>query len=183
MTMKGTQLILVFGIALLGLQCRKDNDDLPACPECNLTCVGAGLTDVFTNACRNNYTCAFEWFENAQLDVSSPNEVKIISGNKLVFNASIHTDGRADVADDEFTHLLWFEIDPSLDRFSTDDAQNARYQKACFCADRKPKIPTGCIQGQRIDNKHWKVQANLTMMYSHWTIWTETLAVDAVFIK
>ncbi len=182
--MKRTYFIVLAGICLLGLQCSKDNDnDLPDCPDCNLTCVGEGVQDVFTNTCRANYTCSFEWYENAQLELSASNMVNIIPGNKLVFKTQVHTDGKEYIADDEFTYLLWFEIDPSLDHFSTEDAENARYQKVCFCGDRLPKIPAGCLQGQRIDGKHWKVQANLLISYQPLATSTEAFAVDAVFIK
>jgi len=186
--MTRSQFLLLTGIILLSLQCRKNDGLLPECPDCNLTCIAEGERDVFSNTCRNNYTCTFKWQENAQLDYSNRSLAQIKAGDNLVFSADVYTNGNPNATDDEFANLLYFEIDPLLDRFSVEGAElnaiNARYMQSCFCAERDLKIPEGCIQGQRIDAEHWQIQANLTILYTHGSSnWTNELKIDAVFVK
>jgi hypothetical protein len=182
--MTRSQFLLLTGIILLSLQCRKNDGLLPECQDCNLTCIAEGDQDVFSNTCRNNYTCTFKWQENAQLDYSANTAAQINPGDKLVFSVRIETDGHEGIADDEFTDLVYFEIDPSMDSFSVESGElnliNARYRQACYCGDTGFKIPEGCIQGQRIDADHWQIQANLTIEYASWT---KALKIDAVFVE
>jgi hypothetical protein len=152
-------LSLLFCTVFLSLRCDKE-DNLPECPNCDFTCIPQGEPDVVTNDCKNNFTCQFELHPDSKLDYSDENfDSYIKSGNNLVFRLYLHTDGAANVADDEFTDLLYFEIDPSAESFSAEndnlDLLNVRFQQLCFCADVKTKKPSsGCMQGQRIIGKY-----------------------------
>lgn len=177
------QSFLVSGILFLTLQCKKE-DKLPECPNCDFTCIPQGEPDVVTNDCKNNFTCNFELHPNSKLDYNDVNfDNYIKSGSNLVFRMHLHTDGEVNIADDEFTDLLYFEIDPATGSFSAEndelDLLNVRFQQLCFCADVSPKKPaSGCMQGQKLDENHWKVQANLTIDYG---IFPKEVKVEAVF--
>lgn len=182
--MNCSQFLLLTGLLIFSLQCRKNDDLLPECPNCNFTCIAEGEPDVFSNACRDNFTCEFKWQGNAQLDYSDNTAAQINPGNKLVFTAQIETEGHEGIADDEFTDLLYFEIAPSMNSFSAEGEElsllNVRYRRACYCLNRELIIPEGCMQGQRIDADHWQIQANLTIDYG---TWTKALKIDAVFVE
>lgn len=176
-------LALLISFIFVCFQCKKE-DTLPECPNCDFTCIPQGEPDVVTNDCKNNFTCDFGLHPNSKLDYSDENfDNYIKSGNNLVFRMSLHTEGEDIIADDEFTDLLYFEIDPSMESFSAEndnlDLLNVRFQQLCFCADVKTKKPaSGCMQGQKIDDNHWKVQANLTIQYPSWE---KEVKVEAVF--
>jgi hypothetical protein len=183
--MKHHHLIVLTCILFLTLQCKKQ-DQLPECPNCNFTCLPDSEPGVVTNDCMNNFTCTFGLHPDSKLaytDDDFDNYIK--SGGKLVFRMRLRTEGEAHIADDEFTDLLFFEIDQAQESFSAEgselDLLNVRFQQLCFCADVKTKKPvSGCMQGQKIDDEHWRVQADLTIQYPSWT---KEMKVDAVFKK
>lgn len=161
-----------------------EKDKLPECLDCDFTCIPQGTTNVVTNDCKSNFACDMELHPASKLDYSDDNSGNYIkSGSNLVFRMHLHTDGEVNIADDEFTDLLYFEIDPATGSFSAEndelDLLNVRFQQLCFCADVSPKKPaSGCMQGQKLDENHWKVQANLTIDYG---IFPKEVKVEAVF--
>lgn len=178
---------LLLFLPFLFLQCKDDDDGhlLPSCPSCG-TCIEDGEEGVLTNDCKSNWECTYSLHPNSKLDFTEGTSVdvaKVVSGDKLVFEAIFKTEGGANTVDDELTEFLYFEIDPSNDSFSLDDADlallKARYLRYCFCSDLKLKQPvSGCMQGQRIDDTHYRAQANIVMDYDFGAI---ELKMDAVF--
>ncbi|MCB0518819.1 MAG: hypothetical protein H6577_19040 [Lewinellaceae bacterium] len=173
--------------SLLLSNCDK-NDKLPECPQCDFTCLDGSEPNVFSNDCKDNWDCLYRLHENSQLNYVLEeyfDQVNINAGNKLVFETNLSTLGEANIADDEVTDFLYFEIDPSQESFAAEgdelDLLNVRFQQQCFCANvhfRKPA--SGCMQGQKIDDSHWKIQANLVIEYDSWT---QEVRVDAVYAK
>jgi len=161
-------------LLIVAPRCKKEQ--IPECPDCAFTCLEFGAADVLTNDCLENYTCSFEMHKNARLNYSaSTSGAKIDTGGNLVFALASATEGAPNVADDEITTVLYFEVAGDQQSFSVNmgqmDLLNLRFQQLCYCADVSRKKPAGgCMQGQRIDGSHWRVQGNLTFDYDFGTV-------------
>ncbi|MCC6725574.1 MAG: hypothetical protein IT258_13790 [Saprospiraceae bacterium] len=168
--MKKAFAISIFVLVALFFSC-KSNDDvkLPDCPNCNFTCLAEGESDVSTNECPNNWQCQFNLLKDSKIEYANDEHsgsASIKEGDKLVFELTLETEGSAMVADDELKKSLYFEVDALQESFSVegDDLNllNLRYQNACYCFDTRFNQPSsGCMQGQKIDETHWRVQGNL----------------------
>ncbi len=178
--------LLVF-LALSAFQCKKDKlADLPECPNCNFTCLEPSDPDAWTNNCKSNWDCQFDLHPDSKLHYDFNqylDEATIEPGSKQVFKFRAETEGSAIIADDEFTDFLFFEIPGDQESFSASDDElegmNLRYQVLCYCSDVHLKKPaSGCMQGQKIDETHWRVQANLVIEYE---FGTQEVKLDAVF--
>ena len=182
------QIISIVLLSFLAFSCKKDKDKLPECPACNFTCLDGTEQDIFTNDCISNWTCQYDLHDNSKLEyISNANhdEALVKSGDKLVFETILNTQGTPNIADDEVTKTLYFEIDPTQESFSVEgdqlDLLNVRYQKSCFCSDVHFNKPSsGCMQGQKIDENHWQVQANLVIP---WSTVSLDARLDAVFSR
>jgi len=164
---------------LVATGCKKEklpNEKLPECPDCAFSCLESLEPDVLTNACFVRYTCSFLLRKDSRLIYSESNtESYVRPGSKLVFSLASSTQGAPNIADDEITEVLYFELEPGMESFSAEAGQmdllNLRFQRHCYCYDTDLKKPTGgCMQGQRIDDSHWKVQGNLTFSYDFGTV-------------
>lgn len=168
--MKKTFAISIFALAAFFFSCKSSDDvKLPVCPNCNFTCLAEGESDVSTNECPDNWQCQFNLIKDAKIEYFNDEysgSASVKQGDKLVFELTLQTEGSAIIADDELKKSLYFEVDALQESFSAegDDLNllNLRYQHGCFCADTRFKQPSsGCVQGQKIDKTHWRVQGSL----------------------
>lgn len=93
-------------------------------------------------------------------------------GDKTVFQMINSTEGNLDIADDEYTNILVFELDESLSSFSVEndelETMNVHYRTICFCDEVDFKsITLGCMQGEKQTDGTWFVQGKLEVQYSN----------------
>jgi hypothetical protein len=162
-------LIFVFILIFLGCQaCNKEEMAIPTCENCDFTCLDANETDVITNECIENWECSFRSFPSSIVDLEQLEGVA--SGNKRVFQIIKSTEGEELIADDEFTHVLVFELEEDQQSFSVEGTElqdlNVHFRRICFCTDIDFKAATsGCMQGEQQADGSWFIQGNLTIPY------------------
>lgn len=172
--MKNSALILMAFTLLLLTSCNKEEDQLPPlCPDCNFTCIDDSNTDIINNNCDNNQTCSFTIHRDANLNLIDQAAMNWKSGDKDVFLFSIYTDPNPNIADEESTILLGFELPNGQASFSLDGSQlseiNLHSQRICFCAGIPfYKVEKGCLQGKQQTDDSWWVQGNLVI-----TLWDD----------
>lgn len=155
--MKNT-ILLLFSILLIFSAC--DKEKIPSCADCNFTCLDQSEPNVYTNDCRDNWECSFKVMSQSKVDLAEPKGVSI--GNKNVFQMVRSTEGEEDIADDEFTEILVFELDASQESFSYEASElslQVHFKRVCFCPEVifNP-IVDGCLQGEKQTDGTWFVQ-------------------------
>jgi len=94
----------------------------------------------------------------------------IESGENLVFEYRFDAYDNEQIADDEYSETVRFEIDSKLDQFSYSDDEllniKAVFTQNCFCGftptESKNVNPVGTISGEKISNNEWKIKINIT---------------------
>ena len=117
-----------------------------------------------------NYT----FTENSDLIVSSREDSYmkygvIEGGENLVFEYRFDAYDEEQIADDEYTEFIRFEIDSELESFSYSNEEllsiELVFTKACFCYfpldESKDVSPKGMISGEKISNEKWKIKIDL----------------------
>lgn len=156
--------------SILFTSCKKDKVEIPTCENCNFTCVDASDPDVTTNDCLENWTCNFNLKPQSKVDTGEYGG--LADGGKNSFQMILSTEGSLDIADDEFTKILVFELEESQTSFSVEgselEAMNVYYRVICFCTEKAfIAVNSGCIQGEKQSDGSWFVQGNLTVPYSY----------------
>lgn len=155
-------IFFLFSILLILSACKKEEDKVPTCEDCNFTCLGQSEPNVYTNDCQDNWTCSFKVFSASSIDLDE--NLGVVSGNKNVFQMIRSTEGDPMIADDEYTNVLVFDLAEDQNSFSVEDSDLAmmrvHYRSLCFCSevDFKP-VTTGCLQGEKQADGSWFVQA------------------------
>jgi hypothetical protein len=178
--------ISLFGLSLailLFLACDKDEITIPTCEDCNFTCLDANETDVITNACLDNHQCTFLVTPQSKVDTDEREGVS--GGDRNVFQMINDTEGSADIADDEFTDILVFELDETQDSFSAEDNElegmKVHFRQICFCGETEFKaVTSGCLQGEQQTDGNWFIQGNLNVAYGFGNV---EVKVEALFVK
>ncbi|MEJ7740566.1 MAG: hypothetical protein WKF97_24375 [Chitinophagaceae bacterium] len=91
----------------------------------------------------------------------------IKEGDKTVFNYTLEFKDCPQLADDEGSRIIVFEIPGNANSFLLKDSADLRAAKAlinyaCFCALRGPVlIKGGFIEGQKKNNNTWHLKASL----------------------
>lgn len=104
-------------------------------------------------------------FENSYMKYGVVSE-----GDKIVFKYYYKAKDEEQIADDEYSEFIYFEIDSSLNNFEiTDEALTTAkvvLTKSCFCffqdAPEKNVAPTGIISGEKLSDNQWKITLNVT---------------------
>lgn len=166
--MKYMTLALLIAATLL-TACKKEEVSIPTCENCNFTCVDTSDPDVTTNDCLDNWTCDFNLKPQSKVDIGEYDG--LAEGGKNVFQMILRTEGSLQVADDELTVILVFELEPSQTSFSVEDSElealNVYYRRVCFCLETAfVSINSGCMQGEQQSDGSWFVQGNLSVPYS-----------------
>ena len=91
----------------------------------------------------------------------------INSGSNLVFKYEYISSVCASIADDGHTDVLIFEIPAGSTSFELKqpvDFQNSKcyFTRTCFCANVSSRLVTGTINGTRLFNNRWSVNASVT---------------------
>lgn len=155
----------ILGLLLLLIlmqSCKKD--EIPTCENCNFTCIDANESNVLTNNCIENWECNFKVNSQSTIDIEAFNGKT--DGNKNVFQIINSTEGSPDIADDEFTNILIFELEESQNSFSVQGSElenmQVHYKRVCFCPNVSfEPISSGCLQGEKQPDGTWFVQGKL----------------------
>jgi len=145
--MKKNYLLLIFTLILIS--CNKDDSN----------------QDLFT----------YTYFDKSELTITSSQDSYmkygiIESGENLVFEYRFDAYDEEQIADDEYSETVRFEIDSKLDKFSYSDDEllniKAVFTKYCYCGfaltESKNVNPKGTISGEKISNNEWKIKINIT---------------------
>lgn len=92
--------------------------------------------------------------------------IEVESGNKLVFEYRYSTEGRPEIADDELTEVLYFELEPNTENFSINEENfevtSTFLGKFCFCGRTGYfQVTSGEINGEKIGDLQWKVSLDV----------------------
>jgi hypothetical protein len=178
-----TTILAISLAAFLILSCDDETVDIPTCETCNFTCLDANEADVISNACLDNWQCTFSF--SPQSKVNTNEQEGVSSGDQNVFQMINYTEGSEEIADDEFTNILVFELDETQDSFSAQDneleAMKVHYRRICFCSETEFKaVNSGCLQGEKQADGSWFIQGNLNVAYGFGNI---EVKLDAQFVK
>lgn len=145
--MKKTYLLLIF--TLIVISCNEDDSN------------------------QDEYT--YSYFDKSELTINSREDsfMKygiIKSGENLVFEYRFDAYDEEQIADDEYSETIRFEIDSKLDKFSYsgDELLSIKpvFTPYCFCYfpqnESKNVDPKGTISGEKISNNKWKIKINIT---------------------
>lgn len=110
-------------------------------------------------------TVEFIFYDRSDLKVTEYDRgvsVEKVAGNKLVFKYQYVADDEPNIADDEYSEIIWFVVDPKGDSFEihSDDFEDsgASFGRMCFCADGGFHwISDGCIYGKKTGEGKWEV--------------------------
>jgi len=130
---------------------------------------------IFSCTKKSNETYSYTFQENAQLIIeplfeeSYMKNGKVINGNNLVFTYEYVADDVENIADDEYSEIIRFEIEPALTEFSYSDNEldeiKAVYSEYCFCYfvdENKNTSPQGTISGKKISETQWDITIDMT---------------------
>ena len=108
-------------------------------------------------------------YPNATLEVNeTENEtfIEVIDGDMLVFEYRYSTEGAPEIADDELTEVVYFEIDKNTEDFSLNEANfeasTAYLGKFCFCGRTGFfEITSGEINGEKTGELQWRISLDV----------------------
>ncbi|MDR5591542.1 hypothetical protein [Christiangramia sp. SM2212] len=132
---------ILFCISLLTYSCSKSDD-------------GDGNTDADFIVHRNSTLSIIENNNAAN--------VMVENGENLVFEYRFSTEGEPQIADDEYTEIVYFELDANTEDFNLNsndfEAANAYVGRFCFCGNTGFfPISNGEIIGEKVGSRDWKV--------------------------
>lgn len=110
---------------------------------------------------------------------------EVSQGDKVVFKYTYTAEDDKEIADDEYTEFIYFEIDSALDEFLLEgdalESANLILAKSCFCYfpydSDKDVAPVGSISGEKLSDNTWKVNVDV-MFYGE-----DTREFEATFIS
>lgn len=119
-------------------------------------------------------TANYFYYVNSKLEIidqenSYINWANIKNGNNLVFEYHFIADDDEQIADDEYSETIRFEINPTLDEFTYTDNSleniNTTLTKYCFCwfqlSDSKSAKSKGTIHGKKVSENEWKINLDI----------------------
>ncbi|RMG72183.1 MAG: hypothetical protein D6722_05845 [Bacteroidetes bacterium] len=115
--------------------------------------------------CRDG-KCTYTFEKDAALILpDSIGTPRVESGDKLVFTYQYAANDRPNIADDEYTEFIYFEIPADVSSFDYADASLASIKTVlysiCFCPLRVVRPEVGRIQGRESRDGSWEVEITL----------------------
>jgi hypothetical protein len=131
-----------------------------------LSCNKNGLND----CTKDRYNYAF--LKLSKIDTSSSNspfqgylQYQINAGNDLVFKYTHEGPDCKNIADEEFTEFLVFQVPAGTNSFNYQNAQlesaNCYFNLICFCDINARPVKSGSIKGNKISESRWNVEINI----------------------
>lgn len=141
-------------------------DPVTSCDSCDFTCLDEITNEVITNKCPKDYDCTFEIITGMKLTQDSIGTL-VNDDGATIFSIYTYTEGDPNIADDEFSNLIYIQVDNNSTSFSYENidlTQNVSISRTCFCwySSQFRTTDQGCIQGEKIDND-WFIQGNIEM--------------------
>lgn len=107
----------------------------------------------------------FKFYRNTSLNIIEEEHyrsLRFAEGNNLVFECRYTFADDPDIADDEYSETIFFEIRPELSEFSISGSElkdsNAVFGISCYCFDGSYYyINNGTIKGVKIGENEWKI--------------------------
>ena len=108
------------------------------------------------------------FFENSELQIdaipdSNDLEIDVKTGNKLVFKLLQYEDPIPEVADDETTRIVYFEVDADATEFLINSENFSEYKVVTGLSASIANIKyveQGEIAGEKINDNEWKISLN-----------------------
>ena len=142
----------------------------PQCEDCGFICLQEGELNVFTNICPLGFTCEYNVYTNAKVDISEPSGIG--KGRNTVFEMITYTEGVINIADDEVRRTMVFEIPADQRTFYVSPGDlsktNAFLKSECFCLNTD-FVPAGigCLAGEKQANGIWFLYGKIAFPYSY----------------
>lgn len=107
----------------------------------------------------------FIFFDRSDLDIIEYEDgisVEKIVGNRLVFKYEYQSEDDPNIADDEYSEVIWFALNPKNDSFEINPTEfkksAASFGRMCYCKDRGyHRIADGCIYGKKLGEGKWEI--------------------------
>jgi len=120
-----------------------------------------------------NGTCSYAFFDNSAVKINLTQEgifSSIEAGENTVFEYKYVKNDKPEIADDELTVFLRFEVPEEETIFEIDNSTFEKYkviyQRACYCVRADYVYPSnGSIKGKRISEDTWQIKADLEIEY------------------
>lgn len=117
----------------------------------------------------NGESRTYSFFQNAQIDTSEIEGVVYAfpaEGANLVFEYTFVDDDDPNIADDEYSEAIIFEISPELETFEYTDAEildaKMYFRQFCFCfPEGSIQISKGFLKGSKRDNTTWDIEFDI----------------------
>jgi len=105
---------------------------------------------------------------NIELYQGNITNAEVIPGYAQTFRMIRTFQDNPNIADDEFTEKLFFEVPTSLSNFQiqNEELKTAKmvYGSLAYSRDRGYyKVEKGCMEGMKMENGSWKVQGEITI--------------------
>lgn len=143
------------------------NSCLLACAFVCLSIFGCRQTGVSPTNCRSG-KCTYTIEANQQIEITGDSIqqfVNIVSGDKLVFAYEYVKNDKENIADDEYTEFIYFEIDLSVESFDFQDSELSDaaliMRPVCFCVPGLGIPVSGSLSGSKINDNRWQVDMDV----------------------
>ncbi len=143
------------------------NSFILACILLPLSIIGCRQTGFSPTNCRDG-KCTYTIEANQQIEITGDSIqqfVNIISGDKLVFAYEYVKNDKENIADDEYTEFIYFEIEPSSESFDFQDSELSDaaliMRPVCFCVPGLGIPVSGSLSGSKINNNRWQVDMDV----------------------
>lgn len=159
-----------FSIILLFLASCNNFSFPPQCDDCGFQCLQEGELNVFTNICPLGFTCEYNVYQNAKVDISKPSGIG--KGRNTVFEMITFTEAVINIADDDVRRTMVFEIPAGQRTFYVSPGDlaktNAFLKSECFCLNTD-FVPAGvgCVAGEEQANGVWFLYGKISFPYSY----------------
>lgn len=133
-----------------------------------LSLAGCKQTGVNPTNCRDG-KCTYSILANQSIEIDRSDslwqDVDITAGTQLVFEYEYIKNDKENIADDEYTERIYFEIDPELSSFNFRDADlegiNLVKQPICFCIPILWTPVSGTLTGEKLTETTWQVEMDV----------------------
>ena len=108
----------------------------------------------------------YRFFQDSSISIGEFDFALIANGTNLVFEYYFIADDEPNIADDEYSERIIFEIPPNLNEFSFSASElsnaNTFFDKYCFCViEGSIPIEVGSISGIKIDDTTWEITIDI----------------------
>ena len=107
----------------------------------------------------------FKFYRNTSLQITEEEHyrsLRFAEGANLVFECRYTYEDNPDVADDEYSETIFFEVNPEVSQFTISDSElkdsKAMFGISCYCFDRSYyHIENGTIKGVKTGENEWEI--------------------------